>query len=197
MATLDPRVDAYIAKAAPFAQPILQHLRAVVHQTCPQVEETIKWSFPHFMYHGMFCSMAAFKQHCALNFWKADLLMPDAARPDAMGQFGRIVTLEDLPPLAQLQAYLRQAMQLNQAGVAPVRKRTPRSAVVELPHDLQTALAAQPAASQYFDGFSPSKQRDYIEWLQEAKTEATRARRLEQAVAWIAEGKSRNWKYEK
>lgn len=197
MPTLDPRVDAYIAKAAPFAQTILTHLRAVVHEACPEVEETMKWSFPHFMYKGMLCSMAAFKAHCALNFWKAELLMGDAAQRDAMGQFGRIAALEDLPPVAQLQAYLLQAMQLNDAGVTRVRSRTPRPATVTVPDDLLAALAQQAGAQQHFDAFSPSKQRDYIEWLEEAKTEATRTRRREQAVAWIAEGKARNWKYEK
>ncbi|WP_348694305.1 DUF1801 domain-containing protein [Duganella fentianensis] len=197
MPTLDPRVDAYIAQAAPFAQAILTHLRAVVHQTCPAVEETMKWSFPHFMYKGMLCSMAAFKAHCALNFWKAELLMGDAAQRDAMGQFGRITALEDLPPVAQLQSYLQQAMQLNDDGVAQPRARTPRSTSVTLPDDLREALAQQAAAQQHFAAFSPSKQRDYIEWLEEAKTETTRTRRREQAVAWIAEGKARNWKYEK
>jgi len=197
MPTLDPRVDAYIAKAAPFAQSILIHLRTLVHQACPEVEETMKWSFPHFMYKGMLCSMAAFNAHCALNFWKAELLMGDAAQRDAMGQFGRITALADLPPAAQLQAYLLQAMQLNDAGVAPVRSRTPRPATVTVPDDLQAALAQQAGAQQHFAAFSPSKQRDYIEWLEDAKTEATRTRRREQAVAWIAEGKARNWKYEK
>jgi uncharacterized protein YdeI (YjbR/CyaY-like superfamily) len=197
MPITDPRVDAYIEQAAPFAQPILRHLRAVVHDTCPEVEETMKWSFPHFMYQGMLCSTAAFKAHCALNFWKAELLMGDAAQRDAMGQFGRITALDDLPALPQLQAYLRQAMQLNQDGVAQPRVRTRVTTAVTVPDDLQAALALVPAAQQHFSDFTPGKQREYIAWLDEAKTEATRARRREQAVEWIAEGKARNWKYEK
>lgn len=199
MPATDPRVDAYIAQSAAFAQPILAHLRALVHATCPEVEETMKWSFPHFMYKGMLCSMAAFKAHCAFGFWKAELLMgDDAVRREAMGHFGRIVALKDLPAERVLAAYIRQAMKLNDDGVAvPARARsaTPRPLVI--PPDLAAALDAVPAARQHFDGFSPSRQRDYADWLNEAKTEATRTRRREQAVAWIAEGKSRNWKYEK
>lgn len=198
MPTTDPRVDAYIAKSAAFAQPILEHLRAVVHATCPEVEETMKWSFPHFMHKGMMCSMASFKAHCAFGFWKAELLMADEARRDAMGDFGRITSLKDLPSKKVLAAYIKQAMQLNDEGVtasARAKPTTPRA--LEIPDDLSAALDAMPAARRHFDAFSPSKQRDYAEWLTEAKTEATRARRREQAIEWIAEGKARNWKYEK
>jgi uncharacterized protein YdeI (YjbR/CyaY-like superfamily) len=199
MPATDPRVDAYIAKSADFAQPILAHLRAVVHAACPEVEETIKWSFPHFMYKGMMCSMAAFKAHCALNFWKAELLMAaDEVNREAMGHFGRITSLKDLPSKKVLASYIKHAMQLNDDGVAaPARAKPAAPRALEIPDDLQTALDAVPAARAYFDGFSPSKQRDYADWLTEAKTEATRTRRREQAIEWIAEGKARNWKYEK
>lgn len=199
MPATDPRVDAYIAQSAEFAQPILAHLRALVHAACPEVEEAMKWSFPHFMYKGMLCSMAAFKAHCAFGFWKAELLMgEDDVRREAMGHFGRIVALSDLPPKRVLTAYIRQAMKLNDDGVAvPARARPATPRPLDIPADLSAALDAVPAARQHFDGFSPSKQRDYADWLNEAKTEATRTRRREQAVAWIAEGKSRNWKYEK
>lgn len=197
MPATDPRVDAYIAKSAEFAQPILEHLRAVVHAACPEVEETMKWSFPHFMYKGMMCSMASFKAHCALNFWKAELLMDDINR-EAMGHFGRITSVKDLPSKKVLSAYIKQAMQLNDDGVAaPARAKpaTPRPLVI--PEDLNAALDAAPAARKHFDSFTPGKQREYADWLTEAKTKATRARRREQAVEWIAEGKARNWKYEK
>ncbi|MTV38690.1 YdeI/OmpD-associated family protein [Duganella radicis] len=199
MPSTDPRVDAYIAKSADFAQPILEHLRAVVHAACPEVEETMKWSFPHFMYKGMMCSMASFKAHCAFGFWKAELLMADDdVKREAMGHFGRITSIKDLPSKKVLAGYIKQAMKLNDDGVAAparVKPATPRA--LEIPDDLNAALDAVPAARQHFDAFSPSKQRDYAEWLTEAKTEATRTRRREQAVEWIAEGKSRNWKYEK
>jgi uncharacterized protein YdeI (YjbR/CyaY-like superfamily) len=199
MPATDPRVDAYIAKSADFAQPILAHLRAVVHAACPEVEETIKWSFPHFMYKGMMCSMASFKAHCALNFWKAELLMAaDEVNREAMGHFGRITSLKDLPSKKVLASYIKYAMQLNDDGVsAPARAKPAAPRALEIPADLHAALDAVPAARAHFDSFSPSKQRDYADWLSEAKTEATRTRRREQAIEWIAEGKARNWKYEK
>lgn len=198
MPAIDPRVDAYIAKSAEFAQPILAHLRAVVHATCPEVEETMKWSFPHFMYKGIMCSMASFKAHCAFGFWKAELLMADEAKREAMGDFGRIASLKDLPSKKVLATYIKLAMQLNDDGVAaPARAKPATPRVTTIPDDLNAALDAVPMARQHFDAFSPSKQRDYAEWLTEAKTEATRTRRREQAIEWIAEGKARNWKYEK
>jgi uncharacterized protein YdeI (YjbR/CyaY-like superfamily) len=200
MPTLDPRIDAYIAKSAEFAQPILEHLRAVVHAACPDVEETMKWSFPHFQYNGMLCSMASFKAHCAFGFWKGELLVAeaDAKTQEAMGQFGRITAIKDLPPKKTLESYIKKAMKLNDDGVkapARVKPAAPRELVV--PEYLTAALAQQQAALDHFNAFSTSKKRDYVEWMEEAKTEATRLRRLEQAVEWIAEGKARNWKYEK
>jgi uncharacterized protein YdeI (YjbR/CyaY-like superfamily) len=197
MATLDPRVDAYIAQSAPFAQPILEHIRAVVHAACPDVEETMKWSFPHFQYQGMLCSMASFKAHCAFGFWKAPLLIETAVVSDeAMGQFGRIETVKDLPPKKDLTAYIKKAMKLNEDGIKTERaKAAPKPPPAAPGYFLDALKAAQPALD-HFKAFSPSKQRDYIAWLEEAKTEATRLRRMEQAVQWIAEGKSRNWKYE-
>ncbi|TFW15543.1 YdeI/OmpD-associated family protein [Duganella callida] len=199
MPTTDPRVDAYIAKSADFARPILEHLRAVVHAACPEVEETMKWSFPHFMYKGMMCSMASFKAHCAFNFWKAELLMErEQINREAMGHFGRIASVRDLPAKKLLTAYVKQAMKLNDEGVsAPARAKAATPRPLEIPDDLNAALDQVPAARRHFDTFSPSKQRDYADWLNEAKTDATRMRRREQAVEWIAEGKSRNWKYEK
>jgi uncharacterized protein YdeI (YjbR/CyaY-like superfamily) len=194
----DPRIDAYIANSAEFAQPILEHLRALVHAACPEVEETIKWGFPHFMYKGMMCNMASFKAHCSFGFWKAELLMADEARREAMGQFGRIESVKDLPARKVLTAYVKQAMKLNDEGVAaPARAKPAVPRELALPAELTAALKKVPAAHKHFEAFSPSKQRDYAEWISEAKTEATRTRRLEQAVEWISEGKSRNWKYEK
>ena len=200
MPTLDPRVDAYIANAADFARPILLHLRAVVHAACPDAEETMKWRFPHFQYKGMLCSMASFKSHCAFNLWKAELLAADLPAPAqaAMGQFGRIASLDDLPPDATMEAWIHQAMRLNDDGVkSPARARSAAPRELAVPDYLTAALAASPPAPDHFRAFSASKQRDYVEWLEEARTETTRLRRLEQAVQWIAEGKARNWKYEK
>jgi uncharacterized protein YdeI (YjbR/CyaY-like superfamily) len=198
MATRDPRIDAYIAKSAGFAQPILTHIRRLVHEACPDVEETMKWSFPHFQYKGMLCSMASFKEHCAFGFWKSSLIIKngDGETEQAMGQFGRITKLSDLPPKKVLMGYVKEAMKLNDEGVkSPTRAKpkTPRAVIV--PEDLKRALQANTQALATFENFSPSNQREYIDWLTEAKTEATRTRRLETAIEWMAEGKPRNWKY--
>jgi uncharacterized protein YdeI (YjbR/CyaY-like superfamily) len=209
MGTRDPRVDAYIEKSADFARPILTHIREVVHAACPDVEETMKWSFPHFMYRGMLCSMASFKQHCAFGFWKGSLLVgggadgadgADGAEPaeDAMGQFGRITSLADLPDDDTLTGYVHAAMRLNEQGVpSPTRtKKEPRPELAT-PSYLTEALASHTAAQETFERFSPSQRREYVEWLTEAKTDATRQKRLATTLEWLAEGKPRMWKYMK
>lgn len=197
MPTTDPRVDEYIANSAEFAQPILAHLRAVIHAACPEVKETIKWSMPNFDYHGILCNFAAFKQHCAFGFWKAELLLAaeDDKGKEAMGQFGRITSVKDLPSKKVLTAYIRKAMKLNEEGVKVARpKAAPRELLV--PDYFIVALEGNPAAYEVFNNFSTSAKRDYCDWLTEAKTEATRDKRMAQAVEWIAEGKKRHWKYE-
>lgn len=198
MAARDPRVDAYIAKSAEFARPILTHIREVVHAACPDVEETMKWSRPHFQYKGLLCGMSAFKEHCAFGFWKGGLVVGEGAEDEGgMGQFGRITRLSDLPSKKVLTGYVKKAMELNESGVkSPTRSKPkePRPEAV-VPDDLAAALAATPKARAAFDKFPPSHRREYIEWITEAKTSATRTRRLETAIQWMAEGKSRNWKY--
>lgn len=198
MGTQDRRVDAYIAKSAEFARPILTHLRAVVHAACPDVEETMKWSFPHFMYKGMLCSMASFKEHCAFGFWKSSLVIEKRGTEanKAAGEFGRITKLSDLPSQKVLSGYIKAAMKLNDAGVkvpARPKPRTPKELVV--PDDLDKALHGNKPARATFENFSPSQKREYVDWITEAKTEATRSRRLETAIEWMAAGKTRNWKY--
>ena len=198
MGTRDARVDAYIAKSADFARPILAHLREVVHAACPDAEETMKWSFPHFQYKGLLCSMAAFKEHCAFGFWKGSLIVGkgDGEAEKAMGQFGRIARLSDLPSRKVLTGYVKEAMKLNDEGVkVPSRSKPKTPGEVVVPDDLAAALKKNRKAGAAFDGFSPSHKREYIQWITEAKTEATRTRRLETAVEWMAEGKPRNWKY--
>lgn len=200
MGTRDPRVDAYIAKSPEFARPILTHLREVVHEACPEVEETMKWSAPFFMYRGVLGGMAAFKAHCGFNFWKGSLIpgVGGSSETDTAGQFGRITSVADLPPREVIAGYVREAMRLNEEGAkTPERaKREPKPELV-VPDYLETALDASPKARATFDGFSPSHKREYVEWVTEAKSEATRARRLEQAIEWMGEGKSRMWKYQK
>lgn len=198
MASLDPRVDAYIAKAAPFAQPLLTQIRAVVHAACPEVVETIKWGMPSFTYGGkILAGMAAFKQHCTLGFWQDRQLLDSEKTSEAMGQFGRLTSLADLPPKRELTQLVKRAKALIDAGVKPLRavRSTPRPPPV-VPADLAAGLAGNAAAAQHFKAFSPSAQREYIEWIVEAKRADTRARRLAQAIEWMAEGKARNWKYE-
>jgi uncharacterized protein YdeI (YjbR/CyaY-like superfamily) len=197
MGTRNPKVDAYIAKSAEFARPILEHLREIVHATCPEVEEEIKWSSPHFMYRGMLCGMAAFKQHCAFGFWKAALVVPDDRNDEAMGNFGCIATIKDLPPRRTIEGYIKKAMKLNEDDVKPVRPKSgaPKPPV-ELPDDLAAALKKNKKAAATYEAFSPSARREYVEWITEAKREETRAKRMAQAVEWMAEGKQRNWKYQ-
>lgn len=196
----DARIDAYIAKSADFAQPVLRYLRATVHAACPDVEEAIKWGMPHFMYHGMLCGMASFKAHCSFGFWKGAQIVKAADRKDreAMGQFGRLTGVRDLPPKKQLIGYIKSAMKLNEPGaIAPLRTKRPARKPLAMQKDLAAALKRDGAARATWLRFSPSQQRDYLEWLIDAKTDATRERRLATTMEWLGEGKSRNWKYMK
>ena len=196
MGKTDPRVDQYIAKSADFAKPILMHLRKVVHAACPDVEETMKWSAPHFDYKGMMCGMSAFKSHCAFGFWKSSLVLDGPGLRDAMGHFGRITSVGDLPSDRVLTGYIKKAAKLNDAGVKVARKSAQPKKPLSVPADFAGALKKKPAARKAFDAFSPSHRREYVEWITEAKTDATRQKRMATAVEWLAEGKSRNWKYE-
>ena len=198
MGRRDPRVDAYIARSADFAKPILEHIRTVVHDACPDVEETTKWSVPHFDYKGMMCGMAAFKQHCTFGFWKGSLVLGgDKKDVDGMGQFGRLQKVSDLPSKKVLKGYIRKAMQLNDEGVKPRRAARPKKPDLPVPDYMRAALRRNRKAQSAFDAFSPSHRREYIEWITEAKSEETRERRLETALEWLSEGKSRNWKYQR
>jgi hypothetical protein len=196
MGTRDPRVDAYIEKAQPFAQPILAHLREVVHAGCPQVEETIKWGMPHFMHHGLLAGMAAFKAHATFGFWRGKELVPGGGDDRAMGQFGCLASVRDLPPKRELVALVRKAASLNESGDAKPKRATKVKPPPVPSPGFAAALARSRKAAKAFAAFPPSHQREYVEWIDEAKREPTRERRIAQAVEWIAEGKSRNWKYE-
>ena len=200
----DPRVTAYIAKQAPFARPILTHLRKVVHEGCPGVTETIKWGMPSFEYHGILCGMAAFKAHATFGFWKGrEIVGENGLSLDAMGQFGRITSVKELPARSRLVAYVKKAAALNESK--PQRAARPKGAVpakpvrpsLRAPADLRKAIEESAKARAVWDAFPPSSKRDYAEWVLEAKQEATRARRIATAVEWIAAGKRRNWKYER
>ncbi|MFN8265004.1 MAG: YdeI/OmpD-associated family protein [Chitinophagaceae bacterium] len=197
----DPRIDAYIEKSAAFAKPILNHLRKLIHKACPQVEETMKWSFPHFDYKGeMMCSMASFKQHCSFGFWKASLmkdpvLLETAKSEVAMGHLGRITSLKDLPTDKQLTAWIKEAMKLNDEGVKVKKEKPVATKEISVPADLIAALKKNKKAFAIFEQFPPSHRKEYIQWIEEAKREETRKKRIEQTVEWVAENKQRNWKY--
>ena len=198
-----PGVDAYIAKSADFAKPILKRIRKVVHAACPAVEEELKWNFPHFLYKGMLCGMAAFKAHCSFGFWRGSLLaekFPELGEnsKESMGQFGRITDDSELPADKLLAQYIKAAMKLNDDGIKPKKPdKAKRKPAARVPDYLLAALKKNKKSLAAFEGFSPSCKREYVEWITGAKQEETRQRRLAQAIAWIAEGKSRNWKYEK
>ena len=200
----DPRVDDYIAKAAPFAHAPLAHVREAMHAALPDVTEAIKWSHPFFLLDGRpFANMAAFKAHCSLGFWKGGRPVAEEAAGDrekAMGQFGRIESLADLPKAPALRKLIVEARAAWAAAIedkasAPPVPKAKREAPA-LPDDLAAALGPKSAARKIFDAFTPSQQREYVDWIVEAKREATRASRVAQAAEWIAEGKTRNWKYQ-
>ena len=190
----DPRIDEKIAKAAPFARPILEHWRALVHKTVPGVEEAIKWGMPHFVYKGKnIAGMAPFKAHCAV------LVHGDGRQEsEGMGSYGKLTKLEDLPPDAELVAKLQRAMGMIDRGEQPAWRQQPKpKATIDVPQDFAAGLAANPAAAQFWDGLAPSHRYEYLQWITEAKRDETRVKRLGQALEWLAEGKRRNWKYER
>jgi len=201
MGSRDKRIDAYIAKSQEFARPILTHLREVIHQACPDVTETIKWGMPAFDYKGPLCGMAAFKQHATFGFWKSSLVFSESDRyakdPNGMAAFGKMTSVSDLPPKKILMGYIRKAAELNGAGVKVQRSKRGSRKPIPTPPALAAALKKSRKAKAAYDAFPPSHQREYNEWVGDAKTDATRDKRIAQAIAWIADGKSRNWKYQR
>ena len=198
MAKRNPKIDSYINKAQPFAKPILKKLRTLIHKACPKVTEEIKWSAPFYLYQDrVLCATMGFKKHCALIFWKAPLIIrKNGAKAKAdLKLMRRLTVLEELPPDQDIMAYLRLAMHFNEP-TTKLPPREKRSIPVKVPSDMVLALRANPKAQAVFDAFAPSKRKDYILWITAAKTEATRERRLETAIDWISEGKTRHWKYE-
>ncbi len=196
MVTRDKRVDAYIEKSPVFARPILTELRARVHAACPDVVETVKWRMPSFEYKGLLCGMAAFKKHAVFGFWKHNLVVADDSKANmAMGSFGKLVELDQLPKKAEFARLVKKAVKLNEDGVKAVRNKTAKKKPISMHPAFKTALAGNAKARAQFEEFAPSKQREYMEWISDAKADETRERRLKDAVTWIAQGKPRNWKY--
>ena len=201
MGKRDKRIDAYILKSADFAIPILTHLRELVHVACPEVVETMKWSFPVFEHKGILCNMAAFKQHCTFGFWKASLmkdktLVKNAESETSMGHLGKIKSLKDLPSDKVIIGYVKEAAKLNETGAKVVKKKAEPRELIVPPYFIK-ALKADKAALKTFESFSYSNKKEYVEWITEAKTEATRDKRMETALEWLTQGKIRNWKYVK
>ena len=195
--TGDPRIDAYIAKAQPFARPILEHVRARVRAAAPEAVETTKWSAPAFTIDGkILLVMAAFKAHAALNFWRGQELRGDQASADGMGQFGKLTSVHDLPPDTELDRLIRQAAELSKAAPAPRQAKHAPKPSADVHPDFTVALKANPKAQTTLDGFPPSARREYVDWVNDAKQEATRAKRIADAIQWLSEGKRRHWKYE-
>ena len=195
MGKKDPRVDAYIERSAPFAKPVLKHLRKIVHRGCPDVTETIKWNMPHFEHKGILCGMAAFKAHCAFHFWKGQLVLGSQEKEnEAMGQFGRITSVDELPSDKTLIGWVQKAAELRDKGIIRPTKRARRKPL-PVPSYLTAVLKKNPAARETFETLSPSHRREYIQWLTEAKRDDTRKRRLTTAVQWLTEGKPQNWRY--
>jgi uncharacterized protein YdeI (YjbR/CyaY-like superfamily) len=201
MKNTSPEVDRYIESAAPFAKPILERLRSVFHKAHPDITETIKWRFPHFEYKGIVGSMAAFKAHVGWGFWKPQLMndphgILEGVSPSMGG--ARITDVSQLPSEKILIEYVREAIRLNEEGIKAERpKRATSVAEPEIPEELSAALKKAPKAKKAFDAFPPSHRREYVMWIAEAKQAATREKRVAQAIEWMSEGKSRNWKYER
>ncbi|QKJ28968.1 YdeI/OmpD-associated family protein [Mucilaginibacter mali] len=203
MENTEPKVDAYIAKSPAYAQPIITHLRKLIHQVTPQVTEVMKWGHPHFDYKGPFMGLAAFKEHLGLNFWKSTLMddpagLFAAAEKGSAGSIGKIRSMADLPADDVLITYMLNAIDLNEKGIKlPPPKKTEEPKELEMPTDLIEAFKSNTGTLQHFEKFSPSAKKEYISWLDEAKSEATRQKRLDTMMEWVAEGKTRHWKYKK
>ena len=193
----DPRIDSYIAKAQPFAQPLLEKVRARVHAVLPDVQETTKWGMPAYTVGGKIVLMtAAFKAHAALNFWRGQELRGDAANADAMGQFGKLKSAADLPPDKELDRLIRQAADLAKSAPAPRKPKHAPKPAPQMHPEFAAALARAPKAKAALDSFPASAQRDYLDWIAEAKQDSTRHKRIATAVEWLSQGKRRNWKYQ-
>ena len=195
--TRDPRVDAYIAKSQPFARPILEKVRARVHAVLPEVEETMKWSMPTYTIGGKIVLItSAFKAHAALNFWRGQEIGDGSPKAGAMGQFGRLTSVEDLPPDTELDALIGEAAALAKTAPSPRKTKHGPKPAPQMHPDFASALAKTGKAKSTFDNFPPSCRREYLEWISEAKRDETRNKRIATAVEWLAEGKRRNWRYE-
>jgi uncharacterized protein YdeI (YjbR/CyaY-like superfamily) len=198
MPKTDKRIDDYIAKAPDYAKPILTKVRTMVHEAAPDCEETLKWSHPTFVQNGILCGMAAFKEYCTVHFWKSSLIFHEGAPTgDDTGPMDKLTSVKDLPAKSTFARYVKRAIELNASGATVPRAPTKPKKALVMPDTFRTAIDKNAKARRAYEAFSPSHQREYIEWITDAKQDATRDRRIAQAVEWLAEGKPRNWKYMK
>jgi len=203
MSKFNPQFDEYIEKSADFAKPIMEYLRQIIHETCPEVEEIIKWGNPHFDYKGdMMCILAGYKNHCSFSLYKAELMsdtkiIESVKAGQKMGYMDKLKSLSDLPAKETLVAYIKEAMVLNENGVKKAKPVSEKPKVIEVPDYFSEALTANPVVKEIFESKSASFRKDYLIWITDAKTEATRQKRIEQSMEWIAQGKGRFWQYEK
>ncbi len=199
---MNKKIDDYIQKSAEFAKPILKHFRSLVHKSDTEIEETIKWGMPFFDHKGTVCHMAAFKNHCAIGFWKGSL-MKDPHKvfirneEAAMGHLGKVASIKELPSDKILIEYIKEAVKLNEDGVKLPTKKPKEKKELKIPDYLASSLKKNKKAQKTFEDFSYTNKKEYVDWLTEAKTESTRNKRLETAIEWMSEGKIRNWKYVK
>ena len=197
MGALNPAVTAYIAKSAPFAKPIFERLRRLFHEACPEIEEKVKWSCPSFEYKGMVGGFAGFKAHAAFGFWRQDVLPDPEGLFKTRGAFGsKLTDVSQLPADGILKQYIRRAVELNEKG-APARFKSKPKPPLKVPSYFMAAVRKNKKALAAFNGFPPSHKREYVDWVVDAKQEVTRNKRLQTAIEWMAQGKARNWKYEK
>jgi uncharacterized protein YdeI (YjbR/CyaY-like superfamily) len=193
MPTKDARVDAYIARSADFAKPILHRIRKLVHAACPKVEETLKWGSPFYTYKGVLVATPAFKQHCALVFWKGKLIVS----LDQRKKYRRLTSVSQLPGDRILMGCIRKAVELNETGVKnPACGRPKVKQTVVAPDYFLAALRKNKKALMAFENFSPSHKREYVEWIAGARREETRLKRIQTAIKQMAAGKSLYWKYQ-
>jgi uncharacterized protein YdeI (YjbR/CyaY-like superfamily) len=198
-----PAIDEYINKSEEFARPILLHLRKIIHLACPDVEETIKWSFPNFEYKGqILCSMASFKKHCSFGFWLgAEMEDPENILNKVgntnMGNFGKIINHNSLPDDNIIIKYIHEAMKLSESGTKKKTSKIKDKKSLEIPVYIIEFIEKYPKAKVVFNNFSNSCKKEYVQWIEEAKQVSTKLKRLEKAVSMMEEGKEFNWQYKK
>lgn len=189
-------ITAYIEKATPEFKEVMIALRSVLNNPNFDIKEDWKWGAPNFNNEGMICWLAHFRNHVGMNFFKGTLIKDKYNlfthyREEKGNRQLKFSDINQIIP-EQIEYYIEEAIKLNQENIKVVKKEIDTS----LPLDLETELNNNPKAKMFFESLAPSYKRDYIEWIEEAKREATRTKRLATTMEWLSEGKKKNWKYE-